>query len=319
MKLTPHLPIKYGANNISGGEDNPPPVVPSDARGVGHFYKSFDSRLWMFYRHWEPANTIVATLMIVHGTVDHSGVYQELATVLNKHGVAVIAMDMRGWGLSDGESMYFNDIETFVEDVHTLYTRIHDTNPRYQTVKARFLLGKSLGGLVTAHAIQKYPTLWTGLLGLSGAYSLGPSMNVSPIKHAAIQLVAACCPKLPVKPLFDEHLIVSDEQALQQWRDDKLCCKDRLRIGYAVEILRAIQELPKHNMNMKISMLMMIGSEDRVVTRDGHQLMLDLNASSDKELKVYPEGRHNLLQEPSLKDSVTNDIVNWIIARADKT
>ena len=43
--------------------------------------------------------------MIVHGTVDHSGVYSELGQFLAAQGVAVFASDMRGWGRSDGEPL----------------------------------------------------------------------------------------------------------------------------------------------------------------------------------------------------------------------
>ena len=45
-------------------------------------------------------------MRIVHGTVDHSGVYAELGAALAQHGVAVFASDMRGWGRSDGERLY---------------------------------------------------------------------------------------------------------------------------------------------------------------------------------------------------------------------
>jgi len=313
MKLAPHLPVKYGFQQII------PPPIPEAEKHVGHFFKSFDARLWLFYRLWEPEqqqqqqnNEIKATLMILHGTIDHSGVYEELAKALNQIGVAVIAMDMRGWGLSDGESMYFNDTDTFVEDLNTLYTRIHD-DPRYENVGHRFLMGKSLGGLITAYAIEKYPTNWTGLIGLSGAYSLDSTMIMSPIIVIILKILAFCIPKLPIKPLFDESLIVADEDALEQWRNDKLCCKDWLRIGYGVELFRAVDALPASLSNAtKLPMLMMIGRDDKVVTLEGHQLMIALHQCTDKKLKVYPGGRHNLLQEPKLKHVVIQDNCEWI-------
>ncbi len=57
-----------------------------------------------------PPSAPKATLTIVHGTVDHAGVYAELAAALTAVGVAVFASDMRGWGLSDGEALYFHDL-----------------------------------------------------------------------------------------------------------------------------------------------------------------------------------------------------------------
>jgi len=312
MTLPPHLPIKYGFDL-----SNPPPI-PESAKNEGHFFPSFDGRLWMFYRLWEPPSSttteaIKATLLIVHGTVDHSGVYRELAQYATQAGIAVVAMDMRGWGLSDGESMYINDMDTFVEDVVALHGRIH-AMPQFKSVEKRFLLGKSLGGLVTALAVRDHPHLWTGLLGLSGAYQLDPKMTPSPMAISLLEIVARVAPKIPLKAPFDNHLIVSDEAALQAWREDELCCKDRLRLGYGLEILRASSELT-NNIQLKAPMFMMIGDDDKVVTLSGHQLMIDGDQHPDKQLKLYPGGRHNLLQEPLLKKAVIKDIVDWILAR----
>mmetsp|Transcript_9468 Transcript_9468/g.18126 ORF Transcript_9468/g.18126 Transcript_9468/m.18126 type:complete len:313 (+) Transcript_9468:156-1094(+) len=311
MPLTPHLPIKYGF------DPDKPPEVPESAKNEGHFFPSFDNRLWMLYRLWEPPAdvNVKATLLIVHGTVDHSGVYRELAEKFTPQGVAVVAMDMRGWGLSDGESMYFHDVDTFVQDVVSVYQRVHDL-PRYRSVKKRFLLGKSLGGLITAYAVRDHPDLWSGLLGLSGAYALDSTVTPPSYVISMLQVVAYFVPKKPFKKLFDEHLIVADESALQAWRDDQLCCKDPLRLGYGLEIFRTSQVLPDQVASkLNLAMLMMIGDQDKVVMKSGHELMVARNQHTDKELKVYPGGRHNLLQEPTLKEAVTKDILEWIVAR----
>lgn len=289
---------------------------------------SFDRRLWMFYRHWEPERminddnhektaTVKATLMIVHGTVDHSGVYNELAQRLVQEGIAVFAMDLRGWGLSDGESMYLNDtMETCVKDVEHWYHEIHSQAP-YQTVTARFLLGKSLGGTVTAFCVAKHPMYWTGLIGLSGAYQMDPNLAPSLGAKLLLQMVSWLAPKLAVKQLFDEQLIVSDETALQAWRDDPLCSKDKVRVGYLVELVKSIEALTANDAalvrQINVPILMLYGEADQVVTKAGHELMIRQSQHPDAELKLYPGGYHNLLQEPSLKEQVMSDLQEWIV------
>ena len=317
MKLPPHLPIKYGSPNSSSS----PPSVPSDPKtDVGHYYRSFDDRLWMFYRYWKPpaSTKVVASLMIVHGTIDHSGVYEELAQHLNNVGIAVIAMDMRGWGLSDGESMYFYDLETFCQDVHHLSQLLHNNDDSGLTdldSSKRFLLGKSIGGLITAFCAGKYyPEYWKGgFLGLSGAYQLDPEFRPSFIPNFILHRILSATPKLPFKPVFDEKHIVADQHALKDWKDDSLCCKDDIRVGYAIEILRATSLLlVSDNFQIQVPLLVMIGDDDHVVT--GHQQLLEKVAKKDQQkLKVYPKGRHNLLQEPSLKNQVMGDIQSWIL------
>jgi acylglycerol lipase len=253
--------------------------------------------------------------MIIHGTVDHSGAYAELAQRLALAGVAVFAMDMRGWGLSDGESMYIDDMDTFVADVDALYQQVHSL-PRYKTIKSRFLMGKSLGGMVTAFCVTKHSKHWTGILGLSGAYQLDTNLIPSPIVMALLKGLARLLPKLPLKPLFDEHLLVADEQALQAWREDPLCCKDKLRLGYIVTFIDCLKKLPQTIVpQIDLPMLMMCGDADQVVTLSGHELMIQGSRHSDKQLKVYPNGYHNLLQEPALKLQVMADIQEWILSR----
>lgn len=259
-----------------------------------------------------------ATLMILHGTVDHSGVYREIGQRLAAKGIAVFAMDQRGWGLSDGESMYVDSMENFVADVDTFYQYIH-THDRYSKVKSRFLLGKSLGGLVTAFAALSYPSHWTGLIGLSGAYDVNPKRgDPSIIAKGLLGLLGYISPKLPLLPLFDDHLLVKDNEALQRFRQDELSCKDKLRVGYILALIHNVPRLSQSTQDhsFDLAMLMLFGEQDEVVTKSGHELMLERNQNQDQTLKTYPQGLHNMLQEPSLKDQVMADIEEWILRRS---
>ena len=304
-RFPPHEPIRYGFD---------PANPPSSTVPNGQFTASFDKRLWMFHRSWEPEKDVRATLMIVHGTVDHSGVYEDLAQHLVKQGIAVFAMDCRGWGMSDGESMYISSMETMVADVDALYQHIHSQD-KYQNVKARFLLGKSIGGMVTVCTVAEHPNHFTGLIGLSGAYD--SDITPSFLLRGILKVLSYVAPKLPLKRMFDEKLIVADEDALQAWRDDPLCSKDKVRVGYTVEALRVLELMKSSLMSeIKIPLLLQCGSEDRVVTVSGHELFAQKSASEDTSVKIYPQGRHNLLQEPSLKEQVTSDIEEWILARS---
>eukprot|EP00933_Yihiella_yeosuensis_P041850 TRINITY_DN36251_c0_g1_i2.p1 TRINITY_DN36251_c0_g1~~TRINITY_DN36251_c0_g1_i2.p1 ORF type:complete len:368 (-),score=57.12 TRINITY_DN36251_c0_g1_i2:42-1145(-) len=348
-----HTPIKYGHGQVA-------PALPgiaatgSDPAVSGFFTRSWDDRLWMFQRRWLPKGQVEATLMILHGTVDHSGVYAELGKSLADSGIAVFALDMRGWGLSDGESMYFHNVDTFTADVEAAYELIHG-GPRFASVTARFILGKSLGGLVAAFTVAKHPEKFSGLLGLSGAYQVDPRTGIPssgarfvlnilsalvpkhPEKFSGLlglsgayqvdprtgipssgarfvlNILSALVPKLPMKKLFDPTLIVSDAAALEAWKADPLCCKDKLRLGYLTELLRCTHALEAKVATMTVPMLMMIGSEDKVVTLAGHKLMIERSAGTDTKLEIYEGGRHNLLAEPNIKSKVISDIRSWIL------
>lgn len=284
-------------------------MIPKGINGA--FHPSKDGRLWLFERRWEPPKAPKATLMIVHGTVDHSGVYAELAAALTAVGVAVFASDMRGWGLSDGEALYFHDLDTFVEDVKADYWRIH-TEERYKNVAHRFLLGKSIGGLVTAFVASRYPDLFSGLIGLSGAYEIASMLPPAPVMWA-LNSVVWLSPKLPLKPVFRPELIVSDAAALDEWRRDELAAKGKVTVAYITTAAEAASILPGNIPLIIRPLLLLWGTGDQVVSLAGHQMMLDRASSRDKTLKTYEKGFHNLLAEPRLKNDVIRDIKDWIL------
>ena len=312
-----HKPYKYGFDPFK------PPLTPLDQvekipfGQEGRFLPSADSCLWLFSRSWvlppKKRKDTKATLIICHGTVDHSGVYHELATALVNVGIAVFAQDMRGWGLSDGESMYLNDMEAFVEDVDCFYEEIHK-RPEYATVANRFILGKSIGGLVSAYSVIQHPFKYTGLLGLSGAYKTHSRIAVSPMPARVVQALNAFAPKFPLKQIFDPTLIVKDPDALRKWYDDPLCSKDKVRCGYAIEAWRCKHELPKLVGDIDTPMFMMIGDDDQVVSLEGLEMMV--NCKMEKNWDYYFLSSHaQLLAEPSLKDEVIGDIKDWILHR----
>jgi len=310
-----HTPWRYGSERPAL------PPLPHDVQDgqALSFERSHDDRLWLFERRWIPTGPIRATLIVVHGTVDHSGYYDELGRALAAEGVAVVAQDMRGWGLSDGESYYFHDRARFVADIAALQQRLN-ADARFADVKHRFLLGKSIGGLVTAYTVLAHPTMFTGLLGLSGAYAIDPSVGVPPAPIIAlIRALARVFPKLPVKRLFDERLIIRDPAALAAWRNDPLFNRGKLRLGYVAEMLACNSDLPLRLSELRLPMLMMWGSADRVVTRAGHEMMTQKSGTTDATLKVYEGGLHNLLQEPDLGSEVIRDIVHWILEHSKST
>mmetsp|Transcript_1786 Transcript_1786/g.4019 ORF Transcript_1786/g.4019 Transcript_1786/m.4019 type:complete len:331 (+) Transcript_1786:138-1130(+) len=308
-----HRPEKYGPATSS-----PPPQLFGDGAGSESFYRSSDGRLWLHMRAWEPQDKSKtwATLLICHGTVDHSGVYHELAEKLCEKGIAVFAADLRGWGRSDGQPLHVASLDVLAEDVVHDYWRLHGTGAPYAHVRSRFLLGKSIGGLITAWAACKHPDLWTGLIGLSGAYDISPAMRPRPVAVLLLKAIWSFLPKCRVRRPFDPKLIVSDSEALRRWEQDPLVSRGKLSAGYLVQLLRGVDALPAMVPRLTCALLMLWGTGDKVVSESGHEMMIQDSKSTSKVFNRYPDGRHNLLAEPKLKEQVMQDILNFITSHA---
>ena len=65
---------------------------------------------------------------------------------------------------------------------------------------------------------------------------------------------------------------------------------------------------------MKVPFVVMHGKKDLVIPWRGSQKLFDLAETSDKSIKYYEDGWHDLLFEPEYKQVLT-DIEAWIAAR----
>jgi alpha-beta hydrolase superfamily lysophospholipase len=65
-----------------------------------------------------------------------------------------------------------------------------------------------------------------------------------------------------------------------------------------------------HLADLRLPILIMHGTEDKLVNPSGSQLAYDNVSSIDKTLKLYPGMRHEIMNEIG-KEAVLDDIVAW--------
>lgn len=68
---------------------------------------------------WRPASP-VGTALVVHGYYDHVGLYGHLIRFLLEQDYAVLAFDLPGHGLSDGEPAAINSFDEYGAAIHTV-------------------------------------------------------------------------------------------------------------------------------------------------------------------------------------------------------
>ena len=101
--------------------------------------------LRIFFRSWQPERRARGVVAIVPGFNSHSGYYEWVAGQLTAIGLAVVAVDLRGRGKSDGERFYVTKFSDYVDDVAGLMKEAKSPHPELPV----FLLGHSAGGVVS--------------------------------------------------------------------------------------------------------------------------------------------------------------------------
>ena len=258
----------------------------------------------LFSRSWPPGGAPAGHLIIVHGYAEHSGRYEALAGDFSAAGLHVHALDHRGHGHSPGTrgaipsfSALVADLASFVEQVQ----RTADGKPVY-------LLGHSMGGLVTAHYLASAPS------GICGAVFSSPLMaipsHVSPLLLIVSRLLSALTPNLPVERL-DSAGVARDAEVVRAYDADPLIYHDPIRARTGASLARAIQALDGLLPKITVPMLVFHGAADRIAPISGSQRLFDAAGSADKECYFVEGGFHELLNDTGRED-VIHKVRDWI-------
>lgn len=102
-----------------------------------------DEKIVCQYFHCQQARSYA---VIVHGFMDHAGLYDKLIRYFLQRRMSVFVYDQYSHGLSDGKSAVFSSVESLA---YTLSKVVRFSNS--ELAKPYFLAGQSLGGAVSQH------------------------------------------------------------------------------------------------------------------------------------------------------------------------
>ncbi len=192
--------------------------------------------LSLYEQFWLPAGEPRATVVVVHGVIEHSGRYAKFAHELNCRGYAVDTMDLRGHGRSDGDRILVRRFDEYLDDVELLVARV----AKRQAGKPLFLFGHSMGGAVVALlAATRQPNVRGLILSAPAVQIAG---GVFPVLRRLAALVSLVWPTLRLVHLGCSFLS-RDPAVVEAFRNDPLVFHGGFPVRTGAEILRAASRL----------------------------------------------------------------------------
>ncbi|SDG93388.1 Lysophospholipase, alpha-beta hydrolase superfamily [Pseudomonas benzenivorans] len=286
----------------------------------------------LYVNRWFAEQPPKAVVMAAHGMAEHSGRYARLGAALVAAGYELYAHDQRGHGQTASRGILGhyadqNGWQLVVGDLACLNHHIRQTHPHAPI----FLLGHSMGSYIgQAYLMQhscslqgailsgsNYQPLW--LYRVAQAIARFERWRQGPIgRSALIELLSFGSFNKAFKPnrsTFD--WLSRDPAEVDKYVNDPLCgfrCSNQLWLDLLGGLL---QITPPHNLaqiDCKLPLLVIGGARDPV--SQGKRLQDLANAlrqagNSQVQLKIYPEARHELLNE-SNRDEVTGDLIDWL-------
>lgn len=283
---------------------------------------------------WLPCGEPRGVLQISHGICEHIGRYDHFARFMADHGFAVVANDHLGHGKSFDQPQhqgFFAETGGWarvVDDMHTLYEITARQHPRLPY----FLLGHSMGSFLARTYVLKHQNNLRGLLlsgtgqPLSSAVSFGIAYAGRIIKkngplHRSKRITLLCFGTynnafLPVRTVSD--WISRDEQMIDEHLADKLCGFTPTAAMYrdmftGVRYITSRRNMARMQKDLPVYFFSgdkdPVGEEGKGVER-AFQSFMEAGCT-DLSLKLYPEGRHEMLNEIN-KEQVYADLLGWV-------
>ena len=260
----------------------------------------------IFWQSWTPEAPAApkALVVLVHGLHEHSGRYEHVARRLTDAAYAVFAMDHQGHGRSGGAQGNVGSMAGVLTDLDHLRGLAEASVPGVPV----FVLGHSMGGLIALDHVTD-----RGQDGLAGLVLSGAAVDVSSaggVQMRLAPLIGKVAPNLGVLLLGSEN-VSRDPAVVTDYENDPLNRNGKVRARTGAEMLLAVQRVVDRLPQVTLPVLVMHGTDDRLVPVQAADLIHDSVGSTDKTLLTYDGLFHEIFNEPEQKQ-VLDDLVGWL-------
>lgn len=266
--------------------------------------------LWTY--HWQPDPASGPgpryTFVVVPGICEHAGRYDAVARALAARGCSVHAYDRRGHGRSEGVRRDAPSFDHLVDDLERFVRLVLRLEPARSVV----LLAHSFGALEAAALLaERQPALAAAVL--SGTPLVPPAALSGGLAWLARGL-AQLAPRVRLPAELDLRSLSRDPEVVRRYRADPLIGHS-LSARMAGIALAAVERAPLLAREIELPVLMVHGADDEIAPPAAARRFFDALASEERELRIYPGLRHEVLFEPE-GDNVLREIGAFLVRRA---
>lgn len=257
------------------------------------------------------------TMLIVHGMGEHSGRYEEVVKVCRKLGLDTHVMDLRGHGRSQGTRGHFTDMAELHRDIDCWLDHLVGKKEINAELPC-FLLGHSLGGLITATYAAQYSSKplypeFSGLVFSAPAFGLKPSLTQALEANIAKRL-PSFLKSLQVPTGISADDLSHDKEEVHKYLNDPLVHSWITPAAY-LAIEKAIRTLPKLMPQLNKKTLFLLSGKDKVVNfpaAEAYARKLSVAHPGNVEVKVF----HGFFHEPfheARKERAFLELKKWVL------
>jgi acylglycerol lipase len=261
----------------------------------------------IYYQGWLPDGEVKAVLFLVHGLGEHCCRYENHVNYFVPKGFAIYGLDHLGHGKSDGEQEVIERFSDYTDTLSLYYKMVKSWQPG----KPIFIIGHSMGGLISCYYLLDHQEDFKGAILSAPAVKVGDNISSTTITMG--KMLSVIAPKAGVLAL-DPTGISRDPEVVKAYVEDPLVFHGKTPARLAAEMLKAMQSVTEEVEKITLPIIVVQGSEDKLVDPDGAQMLYDKAGSKDKTLKIYQGAYHEVHNEPE-RDIMFKDVETWLTSR----
>lgn len=251
-----------------------------------------------------PSGPAKGTILWVHGGCEHGGRHDHVITRFAAAGWSIVLPDHRGHGRSEGERTDIDRCETYLNDLIALQEKYCPNG------RAEVVFGHSFGGLLALRLAQTDQQPQAMVLSAPLIRLLLP---VPWWKRAAGEVLVRVSPRVRFRTHINPRNMTRDPAFLERRLADPLLLRS-VTVRWFFAMQRCMQQVHRDAARLSCPMLAIQGSADRTVDPTALPGFLERTNSNDREVRVFPDHVHELLQESDWEQTAAL-ILDWLAQR----
>jgi len=247
-------------------------------------------------------------LIVVHGFAQQANALNTIAETFAEKGYLVISPDLRGHGRwQETDATMEQNLKNSCDDLAKLLTQLQK---RYKRADI-FCLGESTGSGVVMSAVAKRPRKVRAVI-LCATGSQPAFHNPAVMGMRFIKGMASMVSQVDIKSYL-EHYLSDDPRIAQEMIADPLAKKSQSALQL-LGTMSFIRDMPVRASLLPdwIPVLVLQGTEDKIVNPQSAQNVFDALKTRDKEFVEVPGSGHILVGTSFIKPDVMKKIDAWL-------
>ncbi len=252
---------------------------------------------------FSPLGEIKGVIVLIHGMGEHFGRYQHVIDFFMSIHYAVMGMDYRGHGTSQGKKGHISSYKQLMDDTDLLVKKAGELFNGLPL----FIYGHSLGGNIAANFVLRNQPALKGLIITAPYFKL--AFNPPQWKVSLSKIMAKILPALTLPTELELAALSREQSIVDAYKKDPLV-HDKISSTFFLNVHAAGLYPIEHARELKIKTLAMHGTADRITSYQGTVAFAQNNPQMI-ELKLW-EGLYHEIHNEKEKQQVFDYIGGWL-------